>query len=210
MSDYFVDTSGLAKRYVTELGSAWVRSWTDAKAGNTIVISGLAIVETVAALARRNRQGLLSDIAFSRLRSDFLLHVDYEYIVVALEQRIRDGRDMEIHDNERGTFDSRATTVEMSLTEQVNSIHSREDFTDCVGALLHGSRIWMLSTTNMAISTCPVAIIQAPIGKVWALLADPASYDQWWDAHTRRIVPEVEPAMARHTRRGLKWTVPEC
>ena len=87
MSVFFTDTSGLAKRYVTELGSAWVRSWTDPQAGNTIVVSALAVVETVAALARRNREGALPAPAFVRLRNDFLLHVDNEYVVVALEYR---------------------------------------------------------------------------------------------------------------------------
>lgn len=88
MSIFFTDTSALAKRYVTELGSAWVRGWTDSRAGNIIVVSGLAIVETVAALARRHRQGMLTASAFSRLHHDFLLHVDNEYIVVALEQQV--------------------------------------------------------------------------------------------------------------------------
>ena len=42
----------------------------------------------------------------------------------------------------------------------------------------------------MSISTCPIAVINAPIERVWALLAEPANYDSWWNAHTRSIVPE--------------------
>lgn len=42
----------------------------------------------------------------------------------------------------------------------------------------------------MSVSTCPIATINAPIEKVWELLAEPANYDLWWDAHTRSIVPE--------------------
>ena len=42
----------------------------------------------------------------------------------------------------------------------------------------------------MAMSTCPIATVNAPIERVWELLAEPANYDLWWDAKTRSIVPE--------------------
>ena len=41
----------------------------------------------------------------------------------------------------------------------------------------------------MAVSVCPTAVVEAPVESVWALLADPAHYDGWWDAHTFRIDP---------------------
>ena len=42
----------------------------------------------------------------------------------------------------------------------------------------------------MSLSTCPIAIINAPLDHVWELLAEPANYDRWWDAQTQNIVPE--------------------
>ena len=42
----------------------------------------------------------------------------------------------------------------------------------------------------MIVSTCPIATINSPIEKVWELLAEPANYDLWWEAHTRSIVAE--------------------
>ena len=42
----------------------------------------------------------------------------------------------------------------------------------------------------MGLSTCPIASVNAPIEKVWELLAEPANYDSWWEARTRSIVPE--------------------
>src|SRR5579884_3102400 len=42
----------------------------------------------------------------------------------------------------------------------------------------------------MSMRTCPMAVIDAPIERVWALLAEPANYDLWWNAHTRFIIPE--------------------
>lgn len=41
----------------------------------------------------------------------------------------------------------------------------------------------------MAVSVCPAAVVAAPVESVWALLADPARYDSWWDARTFRIDP---------------------
>ena len=42
----------------------------------------------------------------------------------------------------------------------------------------------------MSVSVCPVAVIHAPAERVWTLLAEPANFDLWWEAHTRSIVPE--------------------
>ncbi len=52
MSAFFTDTSALAKRYIPEIGSAWVASWIEPVEGNLIIISELAFVEQVAVLAR--------------------------------------------------------------------------------------------------------------------------------------------------------------
>jgi uncharacterized protein YndB with AHSA1/START domain len=42
----------------------------------------------------------------------------------------------------------------------------------------------------MSISVCPAVVVAAPVESVWELLSEPTLYDQWWDAHTERIVPE--------------------
>ena len=34
----------------------------------------------------------------------------------------------------------------------------------------------------MGVSVCPTAVIDAPIERVWALVADPAQWEQWADA----------------------------
>lgn len=42
----------------------------------------------------------------------------------------------------------------------------------------------------MSFSTCPIATVDAPLERVWSLLADPANYARWWDAETRTITPK--------------------
>jgi predicted nucleic acid-binding protein len=84
LSLIFADTSALVKRYVHEVGSAWVRSWCELRAGNTVVLSELATVEVVSGLARRQRDGSLRRSRLSRLHNDFLLHVEEEYLIFDL------------------------------------------------------------------------------------------------------------------------------
>jgi Polyketide cyclase / dehydrase and lipid transport len=42
----------------------------------------------------------------------------------------------------------------------------------------------------MSFSTCPIATVDAPVERVWSLLAHPAYYARWWDAETRSVTPE--------------------
>jgi predicted nucleic acid-binding protein len=88
LSNFFVDTSSLAKRYVNEVGSTWVRSWTMSAAGNVIVISDLTTVEMASLLARRVREGTLAATDESILSSAFLLNVEQEYLSVALDTTV--------------------------------------------------------------------------------------------------------------------------
>jgi hypothetical protein len=41
----------------------------------------------------------------------------------------------------------------------------------------------------MSFSTCPIDTVDAPIERVWQLLANPSAYALWWDARTRSILP---------------------
>jgi hypothetical protein len=88
LTTLFVDTSALAKRYVVETGSAWVRSWILPRAGNTIVISRLATVEMIAMLARKQREGKAPPADILRVRNDFLAQVRNQYTVIELENQV--------------------------------------------------------------------------------------------------------------------------
>ena len=83
MSVYFADTSALAKRYIPEIGSAWVQSWIDPASGHVTIISALATVEFISFLARRQREGNVSAADFNRLRNDFVFHARQQYRVIA-------------------------------------------------------------------------------------------------------------------------------
>jgi predicted nucleic acid-binding protein len=95
VSIYFADTSALIKRYVAETGSAWVRSWANPAAGNTVVISRLTTVELVAGLARRQRENSISVADFAALRGRFINDADQFYTVVGLRKHVlKQARDL--------------------------------------------------------------------------------------------------------------------
>ena len=54
MAFIFMDCSTVAKRYVQEIGSAWVSSLFTAVPANSVVIAAITRVEVVAALTRRS------------------------------------------------------------------------------------------------------------------------------------------------------------
>jgi ligand-binding SRPBCC domain-containing protein len=64
----------------------------------------------------------------------------------------------------------------------------------------------------MSFNTCPIATIDAPVERVWDLLANPARYAEWWDAETRSIVPEGparpgQQILAQSVALGMHWNV---
>jgi len=42
----------------------------------------------------------------------------------------------------------------------------------------------------MGVTACPGTVVAAPVESVWELLSEPTLYDEWWDMHTERVVPE--------------------
>ena len=84
MATYFFDSSALAKRYVTETGTAWVQSLTNQGSGNGVYVVRITLVELVSAISRRKRNGDLTPAAaaaaLSDVRADFAS--DYQVIEV--------------------------------------------------------------------------------------------------------------------------------
>lgn len=52
----------------------------------------------------------------------------------------------------------------------------------------------------MTLNVCPITVIRSPAERVWALLAQPTSYDTWWDAKTDAIVPSGLARPGQHIR----------
>jgi hypothetical protein len=57
MAVYFVDSSALVKRHISEIGSTWVLSLFDPALNNDVLIAAITGVEIVAAITRRRLLG---------------------------------------------------------------------------------------------------------------------------------------------------------
>jgi uncharacterized protein len=57
---YFLDTSALAKRYIPEIGTAWVQTIAAPQANHRIILSQLAWIELHSAIACRQREHSLT------------------------------------------------------------------------------------------------------------------------------------------------------
>jgi predicted nucleic acid-binding protein len=85
---YFVDSSGLVKRYVRELGTAWVTSIVRPSARNSIHVARITGVEVVAALTRRRRSGALSAGAFTAVLTRFRAEYAKRFQLLAVTPRL--------------------------------------------------------------------------------------------------------------------------
>ena len=86
MGVYFFESSALVKAYVSEQGSAWVRSLIDPIAGNDIFVVRTTEIEITSAVVRRQRSGSLiasnATAALAAFRQD--LHNRFQVTEVEL------------------------------------------------------------------------------------------------------------------------------
>ena len=83
---WFVDTSALVKRYISESGSEWLRSEI---VRHEVLISQLTPIELGAALSKRFREGSISKFVFYQARSAMMLHLaGARYNVLEISQRV--------------------------------------------------------------------------------------------------------------------------
>jgi predicted nucleic acid-binding protein len=84
MADYFLDTSALVKRHVSEVGSPWVNTLVRAKAGHRIYIARITAVEVTSAITRRQHAGDLSAAQAGAILGHFRRHLAQRYRVIEL------------------------------------------------------------------------------------------------------------------------------
>ena len=84
MAAYFVDSSALVKRYVQEIGTAWVRSITRHSPSTTIGIARITAVEVTSAVARRRKGRTLPSRKASSILHRFRQHLAGRYAVLEI------------------------------------------------------------------------------------------------------------------------------
>lgn len=90
MAVYFVETSALAKRYIAETGSAWLRSLLDPSTGCSIYVVRVTAVEIIAAVTRRERGGTLTSTDATTARQAFRSDLATTYQVIEVTPALAD------------------------------------------------------------------------------------------------------------------------
>jgi uncharacterized protein len=85
---YFFDSSGIVKRFIAEIGTAWVISIVSPLAGNRIYLARITGVEVVSAITRRGRGGSLSAAAVRGALAQFRQQFTNIYRIVGMTQPV--------------------------------------------------------------------------------------------------------------------------
>lgn len=97
MSDYYLDSSALVKRYVDEPGSIWVRQITDLLSENTILLAEISLAEVAAVLAAKSRApGGITQEQRDQALSFFLRDCDEYFILLLSVDRLVIDRAVEL------------------------------------------------------------------------------------------------------------------
>ena len=90
MAVYFVETSALAKRYIAEPGSVWLRALLDPSTGCSIYVVRVTAIEIIAAITRRERSRTLAPTDASTARQAFRGDLATAYQVIEVTPALAD------------------------------------------------------------------------------------------------------------------------
>ena len=88
MSVYYLDTSGIVKRYVFESGSQWIIQLFDAVPSNVLYTSRITHVEVVSAISRRRRVRTIPPGVFEGGIVRFQDDLRNRFSVIAIEEAV--------------------------------------------------------------------------------------------------------------------------
>lgn len=88
MSHYFFDSSALAKRYIPEAGTNWIRSIVSLNAGNNIIVASITRVEIISAVMRRARETSISVRTSQAVHLLVNRHSQRQYHIIGLTETI--------------------------------------------------------------------------------------------------------------------------
>lgn len=85
VSAYFLDTSALVKKYMTEQGSAWIAAVTDPDSDRKVILASVTWVETLSAFARLHREHRVAPELLLQTVQLFKTEWESQYHIVEVE-----------------------------------------------------------------------------------------------------------------------------
>ncbi len=87
---FYLDSSALVKRYLTETGSAWVANLCQPSTGNTIATGRITKAEIAATFARKFRNGDIFQSDYAIALQDLAHHFSHQYLAIDIDQTLVD------------------------------------------------------------------------------------------------------------------------
>lgn len=148
MSNYFIDSSGLVKRYMPETGTAWVRSLMAPGSDHTIFIAQITIVEVISAIARQYHNKEIDLVTLEAFRRLAVHHTQRQYKVLTLNNEIIT-RALNLHEKHRlRAYDSVQLASALEVSKRASAIGETITFIAADTRLLDAAEIEGLTTDN--------------------------------------------------------------
>ena len=119
VNTYFIDTSALAKRYITEIGSPWVQTLTDPQAENNIILARITWVEMLSAFSRLKRESAIDDNALNIALQAFEFDWDTQYQILEFDKALAEQAGELVKKYPLRAYDS----VQMASALKIHQIH---------------------------------------------------------------------------------------
>lgn len=121
MSILFFDTSALAKRYMPETGTRWVRKQTAKSTGNDVVIAQITPVELYSAMSRQYHDCQIDLPRLQAFRKLMMSHIQKQYLMLSLSNAIV-AQAQELHESYRlRAYDSVQLASALELNGRLTS-----------------------------------------------------------------------------------------
>lgn len=118
MAGYFLDSSAIVKRYVTETGSSWIAALTNPVAGTDLYLARITGVEVVAALVRHSPT--LPPPLLTQALTDFRYDFQAQYQLVEISPALmQEAMSLAEKHRLRG-YDA----VQLAAAVQVHAVHT--------------------------------------------------------------------------------------
>lgn len=116
---YFLDSSALLKRYVPEVGTAWIQSIADPQNQNLLIVAHIAWVEICSALARRQREASIRSIQANQILAAFRAHWNTQYFIVAIDHTVIDLAGQLVNQHPLRAYDAVQLAAALSIQKQL-------------------------------------------------------------------------------------------
>lgn len=88
VNTYFLDSSALVKRYITETGSAWIQTILSPQSMNIIIVARITWVEVLSAFSRLRREGKITQDELKMTIRLFQRDWVTQYHIVEINQQV--------------------------------------------------------------------------------------------------------------------------